>query len=294
MTQVNDDLSLRLADFTIRENMEMSLKYLMLLKKDIEEFESFIDSNASVEEKRQAFQRLMTLTLGSTTDWKRLRDLADIGKYGVSTLKRYVLRVSAPVSFMFPRLCKTLKEVIDLEFSEITKTLEPLKKAAEEKRLAEEKEWQEFCDRVFNPLPGTSLNVQAVYAPQDPDATRLLLAYPCRGIYEMSRLYVPICKVCASEGKESAHTHGRLLLSSEDGLLMLPQIVHTQADVLQVIKDLQVNKQSDSSLTLEDETWFEDCKKFLTENAIVQSFPEGKTEETMPRDLSKGNLCWVM
>lgn len=294
MTQVNDDIALRLADFTIRENMEMSLEYLKLLKDDIVAFESFLDSNASNEEKRQAFQRLMTLTLGSTTDWKRLEDLADLGGYGVRTLQRYVLRRTAPQSFVFPMLCKTLKEVIELEFDEITKTLEPLKKAAEEKRLTEEKEWQEFSDRVSNPLPGTSLNIQAVFSSEDPDATRLLLAYPCRGIYEMSMLYTPICDICATEGKESSHTHGRVLLSSEDGLLMLPQIVHTQTDVLQVIKDLQANKQSGGRLILDDETWFEDCKKFLTENAIVQSFPEGKTEETAPRDLSKDKLCWVM
>lgn len=294
MTQVNDDFALYFADFKIRGNMEMSLKYLNLLKEDIEAFESFIDSNASDEEKRRAFQRLMTLTLGSTTDWKRLEELADIGEYGVRTLQRYVLRVSAPVSFVFPMLCKTLKEVIALEFDEITKALEPLKKAAEEKRRAEEKEWQEFSDRVCNPLPGTSLNVQAVYAPEDPEATRLLLAYPCRGIYEMSMLYTPICKVCASEGKESAHTHGRVLLSSEDGLLMLPQIVHTQADLLQVISDLQATKQSDRSLIHEDERWFEACKKFLAENSIVQSFPEGRIEEMTPRDLSKDSLCWVM
>jgi hypothetical protein len=263
------------------------------------EFETLLTTEVSAEAKRDAFMRLMTLLLGSTTDWTRADTLSDKLGIPVGTTRRYTRRVSAPLPFVFPLVTTCLKEILEAEYAIIEKVLAPLEKAAEEKRAAQECEWQEFVARVCNPLPGTSLNCQVSYRPPETEVVEfpleLLFAYPCRGIYELSNFFPHICSVCEASGKEVARTHGRVILSSEDGLLMLPHIIYAQADLMQVVEDVRVSDKKERLFVLEnDPLWYDKCKTFLASSDVVKSLPPGDVTSTQARDLSKDKLVWCM
>lgn len=295
MSEYQDELTHECLGLRERKNMRASLEYLRLLCNDVEEFEALSISTASHERKAGAFKRLMTLTLGSTTTWARLHNLSNALGIGTPTLQRYVTRKSAPHPFMFPAITAALKQILKEEFEKVELVLYPLEEAAQAKQAAELQKWREFEKRVCNPLPGTTLNCQARYSPSASVASdfplQLLFAYPCRGIYNLSEYFPLVCEICEKNGKEQAHTHGRVLLSSEDGMMLLPHIVHTQAELLQVVEDLLESDQKKRMFVLEDNpTWYDECKRSLASSEVVQTLPLGDARNVQKRDLATEKL----
>lgn len=277
-----------------RGDLRRSVKYLTLLLSDIEQFE---ETAAPDEERRVGFQRLMMLVLGSDSTWDRLHKVSGRSGIGPGTLGRYALRVSSPHHVAYPSLLKAVREVLIEERAEIERVLLPLEEEERRKREEREAEWEALRTRVETVVSGSSLNCQVRFSEPNDGSYSLdfMFAYPCRGIYELSSMGTFICPVCDTEGKEHAHTHGRVLLAAEDGLMLLPQIVRTQADLMQVVDDMQVaNEKKRMFLMPDNETWFDACKRFLQADPLVASLPPGDAASTKPYELADAQLGWFL
>jgi hypothetical protein len=284
-----------------RYDLRRSLNYLKLLLGDIDQFEQRLADQLSQEDARDGFQRLMTLTLGSSGSWERLHAVSGKLGFSLSAVERYVMRKSAPIAYMYPFVLKVVREVLTEEYMEIEHVLTPLEQEEDRKREQYRSEWVAFRERVETVIPGNYLNCQVRFSfsagekGSDEIPFELLFAYPCRGIYELDEHNPSICRVCAEHGKEQSHTHGRVFLSSEDGLLLLPQIVRSQADLLQVLKDIGSANENNGMFAIPNQIkWLEACTGFLEADPIVTSLPKGDSEKVELCDLNAEKLIWVM
>ncbi|HEY0010855.1 MAG TPA: hypothetical protein VGB97_03005 [Candidatus Paceibacterota bacterium] len=279
-----------------RGDLRRSLSYLNILLGDIDLFEGVLASDASNDEKRVAFQRLMTLTLGSSSTWDRLRKVSRLIGIGEDTIGRYALRTSAPMEMVFPMVTKALREIITNEITGVEGILRPLEEAEKQERERRQAEWEALRVRVETVVPGNGLNCQVRFpeaANGRDDALVLIFSYPCRGIYELSCMYTHVCPVCEKEGRESSHTHGKVVLLSEDGTMLLPHIVRTQADLMQVVEDMRTADEKARMFLLQDNpTWYDDCKQRLLADSGVAILPPGDAATTEPVDLAAKKLGW--
>lgn len=283
-----------------RTDLRRSLGYLNVLLGDIDQFLELTASSATDEEKTQAFHRLMTLALGASGSWDRMYAVSDALGFSSDALGRYALRKSSPAPFMFPTVAKVVREVIVSEYARIEAVVVPLEEEERQKAAKEQAEWNAFRDRVETVLPGYSLNCQVRFSEHvegsesEDSSLDLYFAYPCRGIYDLSCRFPRICGVCENEGKEQSHTHGRVVLSSEDGLMLLPQVVRTQADLLQVIEDIRAADETKPTFVLSDAAaWYDACKAFLQADPLVGTLPAGDADSAEPCDLTNQKLGWM-
>lgn len=284
-----------------RHDLRRSLNYLKLLLDDIDQFEQLLAGPHSHEKARDSFQRLMTLTLGSSTSWERLHAVSDRLGFIRTAVERYVMRKSAPTAYMYSFVLKVVREVITEEYIEAERVLIPLEEEEQRTREQQQAEWVAFRERVETVMPDNYLNCQVRFSfttrqeENNEIPFDLLFAYPCRGVYDLDEHNPSICRVCAEHGKEQSHTHGRVFLSSEDGLLLLPQIVRSQADLLQVLKDMRNANEKRGAFALTNQpNWYDACTEFLQSDPIVASLPKGDSAKVESCDLGTKKLVWIM
>ncbi len=122
----------------------------------------------------------------------------------------------------------------------------------------------------------------------------ITFSYPCRGTYDFSERFPLTCKKCSDGESESPNVHGRVFLSSEEGCLLLPQIIQTKADLMQTITDLLEAYNKGQRLTFVEPTWCLSCLEFIQQNSCALPLPEGKSAEVEATDLTNQslNLGW--
>lgn len=275
-----------------------TLKYINVLLGEIDKFKQLLTTEVDEEKKRSAFQHLMTLTLGSCDGWNQLAAASSETKMSFSTLKRYVLHISAPHSIAFPVVAGQIREMLLERYDEVEKVVKADELAEVESRAKTNAVWQELVDRVLHNEPNTGqLNTQATYHGQQQvdggydSSLQVHFSYPCRGVYDFSDHFPHVCSVCDEQGKNPSHS--RVFLNGEDGSLLLPHIIYSQADVLQMINDLE---NFDGLYFAEDETpeeWLAELREFVKTDPFFKTLPKGDINTSKPVDLNKEKLMWL-
>jgi len=273
------------------------LHYFDTMLKQVEEFKALAEEENGSEAARIQFHELISTLLSPPE--AQTRAVQFMNEVGVSygTLRRYITGVSAPIPSIFPVIAEILKDILTTEKVSLEAAIVQQEKEAEERIAASNKEWKELTDRIYRPIKSTLYNSKISFemeAAEGSFAESMHISFPCRGIYEFSDHFPHVCHVCESGRRDILH--GRVFLSSEDGLLLLPHIVKTQADILQCIADIENSSILALYGTRKDitsEKWFFACQTHITSDPFFQSLPKKSHENPTSYDLDKEKTVWV-
>lgn len=273
-----------------------TLSYLDIIIRDIDKFRERIKTDPDSEETRREFQNLMTLALGSSDSWQRLYTMSSKSGFSPSSLKRYVTHASSPHPGLYKNFLQTLQEVIREDYVRIETTVLDDERIKAEEKAKIDKEWQELVDRVLHIEPDTRLlNTQAVYQTrldtEEEFPLQVCFSYPCRGIYDFSDYFPHVCSVCTNDGKEPVH--GRVFLNGEDGLLLLPNIIYSRADVKQLVKDLKGFAGLYFAPDETEEEWLSGLDELVATDPFFKTLPDGDSNKVKVYDLNKEKTVWV-
>ncbi len=278
-----------------------TLTYLDVILGEITDFENLLTTAESEENKRRAFHKLMTLTLGSSRDWKRVYVVSGKCHIAPGTLRRYVTHTSAPVSFAYPHIAQDVRTVIKEEYMEIEKIVLAAEKVEKREVEKSNREFKALVDRVVHIVPDTFYNCQAtfentpeelIFTPGDYPLS-VGISYPCRGLYNFDDHFPYICTTC--DEKDKAPLHGRVILNGEDGLMLLPHIICTQEDVFQAMRDIETANIGCYYFKSKEagERWYAGCKNFMETNDFIATLPRGEKGSRISYDLTKEKLMWI-
>lgn len=277
-----------------------SLTYFDILLGEISDFEKLLtDDSARDDIKKESFIRLMTLTLGSDTDWRRARAVSDELGISFCSVQRYALRRSAPQPLLYKPIVEVVRTIISQDYDQLLPVIEAQESDDQKRRADSQKQWDRLVQRIENIVPDQFYNCPTTY-PELPDRdhssdsvdTHICFSYPCRGIYDFCSHAPTICEACY-ESKDCA-VHGRVFLMGEDGFLMLPHIIFTRADVLQLLSDLETYENLTLPRGQKMNEWLSELEEFVHRDQFFDQLPPGCASAAVSHDLGVAQIPWIL